>query len=110
VRCKFGTTTPIAQSLSALGLGKRSAERLKKNLTFVIDALSVEDTFARIALERLKVDLKLRRSKGLGAPILEADLSEGFKPNVRPLIARDMCLYLKELDRRAPWAKRTKET
>jgi hypothetical protein len=52
VRCKFGITTPIAQSFSVMAFGRRSTERLEKNLTFVVDALGVEDSFACVALER----------------------------------------------------------
>src|SRR6266852_1736452 len=52
VRCKLWVTTPIAQPLSVMGFGERSTERLEKNLTFVVDALGVKDSFPCVAFER----------------------------------------------------------
>ncbi len=52
MRSKFWVTEPITQSSSLLRFGRLSIEGREKDLAFVIDALSVEDSFASVALKR----------------------------------------------------------
>jgi hypothetical protein len=52
VWCKLWVASALAQWLPAMRPGERSVERFNKDVTFVVDAPSLQDSFEREALHR----------------------------------------------------------